>query len=69
LLELARIRILALKAGVISVAVRDGQVLLDTTAGIWKNREKRVPRLHAADALGQLCELRTLLLGKIANSA
>ena len=61
LLELARIRVLALKAGIISVAVRDGQVLLDTTSGIWKNREKRVPRLYATDPLGQLCELCTLL--------
>ena len=32
-----------------------------TTSGIWKSREKRVPRLHATDPLGQLSELRALL--------
>ena len=61
LLELARLRLLANRAGLLAVAVRDGVAHLETPNGLWKGPGQRLPRLHATTPLEQMCELRTLL--------
>ncbi len=62
LLAIARVRILAQRAGVISVAAREGRAFLETERGLVKDRRNRLPQLESGTGAGQLRELCKLLL-------
>ncbi len=61
LLELKRVRLLGRRLGLTAVSVRSSEAYLETEHGLLRDIHGRLHRLTAANGLGQLRELRTLL--------
>jgi transcription-repair coupling factor (superfamily II helicase) len=61
LLDVTRLRILARKAGIHRIAVRNGKAILETERGLLKRSTGGVPELVAEDGPGQVAELQALI--------
>ena len=61
LLDLTRLRVSAVRAGVKHISVRDGTALLQTGQGYIKTKSHKLPRLKNTDARQQIRELTQFL--------
>ena len=62
LLELARVRAMALERQLIRLSVRERRLVIETRRGLWRDSRNKIPELTSDDGLEQLREVQAILL-------
>ncbi|NLF61236.1 MAG: transcription-repair coupling factor [Lentisphaerae bacterium] len=61
LLELARVRAMALERQLIRLSVRERRLVIETRRGLWRDSRNKIPELSSDDGLEQLREVQAIL--------
>ncbi len=61
LLELARVRAMALERQLIRLSVRERRLVMETRRGLWRDSRNKIPELSSDDGLEQLREVQAIL--------
>ncbi|MGI6356451.1 MAG: transcription-repair coupling factor [Lentisphaerae bacterium] len=61
LLELARVRAMALERQLIRLSVRERRLVIETRRGLWRDSRNKIPELSSDDGLEQLHEVQAIL--------